>query len=237
VPILTVPDEMVPGPAGYPFALAGPDMCDVGPNPPKLWPAAWNCVRIVAVAGAVGSNVTPDAAGRLLHCLWKFARPTVGFGKRIEAYQAWQPVDLGVGPDSPLLVETDPGRYWLGHDVEVLFVGGTPGDVYLVEVGYDVPRAEVDPALAIDVYEPAFEFRLTSEFFSPDSSLVDFPATPDWHTHFGVVSGTSSIRTATMVVPLSGSLLGGPVYPSTTVPLNLGRFLVGTGIFYTEGAI
>ena len=228
---VVVPQGMVPGPAGYPYASKGPGLCDVGTNPREMLPAAWVEVKIEPALDVDGEPylVTPDAYGRLLHCLWTFTRPTVGYGKRRQDYPGWQPD--GVGDQEEVRVETDPGTFWVGGDAYVDFVGGTPGDVYVVSVEYDVPRGDVDPETAVDVYEPAFEFTLTSVFVV-GGGWVDLPKTPRYHTGVQIVSAPVQVVNGLGAIPLGSAPLKRPA------PLNLGRYQVGgSGAIQTVGAV
>lgn len=228
---VTVPRGMVPGRAGYAFATAGPSPCDAGPDSAHLQPGAYIQVRVLQDVNAAGvpGACTPDAAGRLLHPLWKFVRPRQGRrGKRRQIYPNWPPA--GLGSQYQVWVETDPGCYWIGTAASVFFVGGTPGDKYFVSVAYSTPRDDRDPDRAIDVYEKAFQFRLSSLIVSPDG-FTNFQAAPDWHTHFQIQAGPAQIVSPLGIVPLGSTPLDKPA------PLNLGLYQTKTGLFYTQGAL
>ena len=222
--LVVVPTGMVPGPAGYRYAFQGSALCDVSANAHDgIPPAAWCEVTITPVHPG---EVTPDTSGRTLHCLWTFARPTVGRGKRRQFYPQWSPT--ANGPTDPIQVETDPGIFWVGSDASLAFVGGTVGEEYEVSVTYDVPRVETEYEDQIDVYEPAFKFRLTAVFaFGRYTSIT----VPPFHFGFEIISSPAQIVNA------AGTISLGSVPLTRPVPLNLGSFQADDGAFATVGAL
>lgn len=226
-----VPNGMVPGRAGYRYAYRGPTLCDLSANSKAgIPPAAWVLVVVTPALDSDGGQlvVTADSAGRLLHPLWTFTRPTIERGKRMKNYPSWQPT--GIDVDDPVLVETDPGEFWVGSDTYLSFVGGTPGDEYDVSVTFRTTRDEVDAERTIDVYEPAFEYTLTSAF--KENGFVNFPQAPDYHSGFNIAFGAAQVVVGGVgTVPLGNSPLKKPL------PLSLGRFQVQTGVYVTTGAL
>ena len=237
---VTVPKGMVPGRAGYPFAFAGPSVCADGPNSSNLRPAAWVEVQVLPVDP---TSVTPDAAGRLLHCLWTFWRPKVGIGKRRATEPQWKP--NGVPDQDPIRVETDPGWFWVGTKASLSFVGGTVGDEYLVSVTYATPRDMLLPETefemvrgslasgrigAIDVYEDPFNVELSATFLDPPNGGFTDLVVPDYHTHFvNLCGGVAQVTNGLGVIRLGTH--------TKPIPLNLGQFQVQGGVFSTVGAV
>lgn len=229
-----VPQGMVPGPAGYKYQQSAPGMCDVGPNSSELWPGAW--VEVV-VQPVEPDNVRPDASGRLLHPLWTFARPTVGLGRRRQTYPSYQPE--GFGPQDEIMVESDPGWFWIGTNVKLGFVGGSGGDQYFGSITYHTPRsiARNDERI-VDVYEGPFEFTLSSVFAVPgNGGFIDLPDPPPYHTHFVNVGGMNcQLVNAAGTIPIGGGTRTS-TDNQTRWALNLGRYQFQGGIVQTVGAV
>lgn len=200
-------------------------LCDVSANSNDgIPPSAWVEVVIVPENPV---TVTPDDAGHLLHCLWEFTRPTVGRGKRRQYYPNRLPTPVGhpLDPVAPIRVETDPDTFYIGTDVSLSLVGGAVGDKYFYSVTYGVTRNETELERTIDVYEPAFQFELTTLVLEAGILFI-----PELHTHFSIVSGTAEVRNSAGVFRLDT--------PGLWVPLNMGQFaMTANGIYKTKGAI
>lgn len=231
---VVVPQNAAPGLLSV--RADGPTLCDAGPDSRVLPPDAWVSVTIVPYPGAPAP--TPDSAGRMLHCLWRFARQDIGYGRRREAVEDYTPaVASGTAPTQtdPIFLETDPGRYPIATGTNLYFIGGTPGDQYDVSVTVFVPRNETDPDAAIDVYEPPFEFGLTSYVISQNAQggpiYVALPTPPLYHQFFQVVQGSAQVATLAGRIPLDVSYGREGRVPLTT------PIFVATGVFRTTGAI
>jgi hypothetical protein len=233
--LVTVPLGMTP--TSFDKRLVGPDLCDLKAGP-SLSPGAWVNLRIVRKPG---TTPTPDAAGRYLHFLIKFARPPSRMlGKRRETIQGYAP-SVGDQPTpqesgDPIWVEFDPPkrRVWVGSQSQLFLMGGVGGDEYLVTAAGDVPRDESNPANIVGTTsnpEPPFDFELTSFFFSEDTAFSSIPEPPEWHEYFYLVQGSGQV-----VVP------GGPI-PITaygrenSIPTTAPGIQVATAIARTGGSI
>jgi hypothetical protein len=228
--LVVVPKGMVP--RAVKLAHAGPTTCDIGPSAAN--PAGGWVNVVIRAADPVNSPVTPDAAGQYLHCLWKFAKPRGGWGRRRETVGNYQPA--GVGAGEGLWVETDPGWFWLGSPAHLAFMGGTPGDSYFVTVDASTPYDDLTGQL--DVWEPRFRFSLTSRFVVPVNpeeqtipGFTPFPLPyPHHHSWFEVEAGQV----------LSVDAAGGqvPMNPRSRIPLNTAETInVSTGFYKTHGAL
>jgi hypothetical protein len=245
--LVTVPPGSAPG--DFDAKVAGPSFCDVGPNPDgDLPPAAWVWVQIVLVKLADGSDPTvarPDAAGRVFHCLWRFAHPAGGsIGQRREWTADWTPPPATPGgmaavtAADPQFIETDPGCFRVATQANLYFLGGVAGDVYDVQVRQFCSRDEAEAAGAIDVYEPPFKVELTHYVWSqnPDSGapiFVPFAAPlPLGATHFQVVQGAAGIPlSGGRRIPIDASYGDGGRVPLST------PIVVATGVYRTTGAL
>lgn len=220
---VTVPTGALPGNLDRVFNV--PAFCDIGPNNGGGIPnAAWVKVSIVPANPA---TVQVDSAGRLLHCLWTFARPTVGRGQRRQYAPSAQP-NRGTAPidaQAPINVETDPGTFRIGTDFKLALCGGVPGDDYIYNITYYVTRDEVDPDRAIDVYEPPFKYTLTTLWNNSGGVFI----IPENHDKFKPIMGAVDI-----VNTLGTTRLDVPKW----VPLNLGQFnIASAGIYQTKGKL
>lgn len=215
---------------------SGYDLCQASPDgtnscPPSAW--------VNVVVWPIGT-VTPDSAGQLLHPAFRFAAPKTDEGKR-RAPQMLAPLSNlppTTAARTELIVETDPGCYWIGTPADIIFMGGTPGDSYDVSIQFTCIKQKRDACTNVDVMEPAFRFALTSYFFllNEPGVYAPFPHPwPQYHTHFEVVQGSALISIgAGNQVPLDSSY-----GPAGKIPLNLvsnAAISVATGIYRTSGA-
>jgi hypothetical protein len=228
--IVPVPDGNAPG--VYTSRLSLATLCDIGPSREGKVGGGRVSVTIKPV-DAVGDPITMDAGGMPLHLLWEFAVPTIGLGRRRKNLPRWQPDD--VRPIDPILVETDPGLFWVGSDAALYLVGGTPGDKYQVTATQWTPYDFPEDA-AIDVYEPPFDFRLTAIFDVPvtedhPDGFVDLPYVPDYAWGLVVATGQAQV-----VLFPSGATV--PLNPrEKPYPLSLGRIQVSTGVYQFAGGM
>jgi hypothetical protein len=228
VPLVTVPANADPADTGT--AHSAITLCDLWPGV-DIPPAAWVQVVIRSPAEA---GPTPDAFGHVLHCLWRFARPSADFGKRRTILGNSAP--RGLTGNEPIEVQSDDGTFWIGTEASLRFMGGVAGEVYDVSVTYVCPRDEQDPAAAIDVYEDPFRFELSSIFVvGANVPMVALPPAPLYHREFYVVQGAAQVIVpggSGGIVPLDASYgLAG------AISLSLGRIEVSTGIYKTRGTL
>lgn len=188
-----------------------------------------------------GAAVTPDAAGQFLHCLFSFSVPPIDAGKRraTELNSPLPSLPPTVAARTQLDVETDAGRYWIGSPCALGYVGGTPGDIYSVCVQFSCVKQVRDQCQNVDLMEPAFEFGLTSWFFTENGAFVQFPGSgillPQYHTHFEATQGAARVVLAAGNVPLNASYGPSGRVPLTNRSTSAG-IQVSTGIYRTTGA-
>lgn len=241
--LIEVPTAMVPGQAGYEQAAGGPTVCDIGPESRDVPPGGVVNVSITPVSAAAGGPVQPDRFGRFMHCLWHFARPRITRGKRRSVLGQYNPPNTK--PQDPMMVETDPGSYWIGTPASLFFVGGNAGDKYDVVISYSTPKDAAERMHGVPLpsgqllqllqlqQEPSFAFGLTSLFVgSPLSPFTAFPPAPPFHTDFYVVQGTAQV-----VLPAGAIDLSVSYGPAASIPLNGGHIEYKFGIFRTTGAV
>lgn len=233
--LVEVPVGMTP--TSFEKRLLGPDLCDLKAGP-DLSPGAWVNLRIVPKPG---TTPMPDAAGRYLHFLIRFARaPARMLGKRRETIQHYAP-SVGDQPTAqesgePIWVEFDPpkGRVWVGSQSQLFLMGGTASDQYLVTAAGDVPRDESSPDRIVGTTsspEPPFDFELTSYFFSQNGGFADIPAPPEWHEYFYLVQGAAQVVIPAGVIPFSA------YGRENSVPTTAPGIQVATAIARTGGSI
>ena len=223
--IVTVPAAALPRDYSSGATVGGPALCDLYAARGVGGPAAWVAVAITPVG-----SVTLDSAGNGLHCLWKWATPEQRVaGKRREILFPPTGQDL----QDEVVVESDPGWFWVGADAELRFCGGTPGDQYEVQVTAFATRIEMNALerrRAVDVFEPATELALTSVFIvTTESGWMSFPAPlPQYHSHFEVVQGAARVVLGAGAAPLDASY-----GPGGRIPLSVPHIDVRTGIYRT----
>jgi hypothetical protein len=205
------------------LAAAAGALCDARPSQ-VLFPAAWVHVTI-----RPAGPVTADLKGQFLHCRFVFAQPPESRSKRREYQKDFQPTPVNPGQEQgrpAIQVDCDPGVYWIGTSATLFLVGGTQGDVYEVTVTQSVTRAETRESHEIDLYEPPFEFWLTTH-----AAGAGPIAPPEHHSLIRVVQGQIS----------SGGLnVGNGIgLASFTLPVPTNTILATTGptIFQTGGSL
>lgn len=226
--IVTVPAAAAPRDYTSGATVGGPALCDLYAVKGVGGPAAWVAVSITPVG-----TVAPDGTGNALHCLWKWTTPEQRIaGKRREILVP----PTGQQLQDEIVAESDPGWFWVGTDAELRFCGGRPGDKYEVQVTAFATRIEMsarDRRQAVDVFEPATELALTSVFFvTTESGWMQFPAPPQYHSHFEVVQGSARVVLGAGVVPLDASY-----GPGGRIPLSVPQIDVRTGIYRTVCAL
>lgn len=208
-------------------------LCDAGADTRggRTKPGAWVAVTIQAVG-----TCTPDANGRMLHAIMRFAIPGAQDCKRRRNVQQYSP--NGVGVNDAIEVEFDHGTGWIGTKAELFLTGGTAGDIYDVTITEDVPRDQTDPDRVIDVYEDAFQFRLTSYLVVPDPAppapppgYTVLPTPPAYHQWFYVVQGAAQLVLGASRLPLTNH------GPDARVALSAPQIEVSSGIYVTEGSL
>jgi hypothetical protein len=189
-------------PSGATTPWKGPDLCASGADTTnaKTRPAAWINVSIQALGPNGAGGCTPDAKGRMMHCLFRFSSPAMARrGKRRRPLGGMWPT--GATVNSTLDVECDGGSpadplaFWIGTPCSLFWIGGTPGDQYEVEVSENVPRDQTEREKMIDVEEVPFVFQLTSYFFvtGEGSDWINFPTPPPYYDDFEVVQGAARL--------------------------------------------
>lgn len=178
----------------------------------------------------------------MLHCLFRFARPTEARGKRREIAENFRPSSatsdpLAIGPGMPPIdVECDGGKFWIGTRCSLFWRGGTVGDRYEVQITENVPRDETDPKRLIDIEEPAFIYSLTSYFYLPGNEdipvpFINFPTPLPYFQHFEVGQGAARILMPTGgIIPIDAS-----AGKAGRVPLSSPQIQVSTGFYRVLG--
>ena len=201
---ITVPPGATPGVLTSETMVSLDAVCNVGSRAGTRdgSVSAWVCVCITPLRGAGGSEtqVTPDSCGRFMHVVVEFVQPPEWIGKRRREDPGWSTTP---GPGT-LKVECDPGIFWIGTWARLHAAGGTPGDVYDVTITMATMQQEADARLQrgddppfgqVDVFEPSFQFTLTSlstaDVDNPNV-LLEGACLPAHHTGFRLLQGTAT---------------------------------------------
>jgi hypothetical protein len=129
-----------------------------------------------------------------------------------------------------MLIECDPGTFWIGTQCQIMMTGGTPGDSYDVTITEstsqqqsDSRRAALDPPFyQVDVFEPDCQFVLTS--FGVGAAGNPPPGLALHHTKFSVVAGTATYG-------------GVAITPTRWLPLNASITIGANTIYQTAGGV
>jgi hypothetical protein len=223
VPVQRVPIGAEPGVLTSATMIAGPAICDLGSRQGARdgSVSGWIEVAIVPIG-----TVTPDAWGRLMHVVLKFTQPENWNGKRRRSVPNWSPYE----DPGAMLVECDPGTFWIGTQCTIMFTGGTTGDLYDITITESTSQQQADSRpysrttteapYQVDVFEPNCKFKLTA--FGVGDAGSPPPGIPFHHRKFRLIAGTATYG-------------GAAIAPGTKwLPLNA-PIALGSGCLYQTG--